>query len=87
MEQEKKEYDYINPSHYKENIYGKETIDIMIDVFGEEDVYKFCLINSFKYRMRMGTKPNEPAERDIKKSLWYENKAMELKQKICQKNT
>ena len=35
-------------------------------------------MNAFKYRMRMGLKPNEPVERDLKKALIYEKKAKEI---------
>lgn len=49
---------------------------MMISVYGVEKVIDFCRINSFKYRMRAGHK--DDIESDIKKALWYENKASEL---------
>ena len=67
--------DAINPSHYN----GTQTIDRMIAVFGVDAVINFCEINAFKYRMRAGKKENNPIEQDIKKALWYEGKAEELK--------
>jgi len=73
-------YDYINPSHYKR--YPKESIDMIEDIFGIEKTIDFCIINAFKYRMRMGTKPEEPIERDLEKEIWYLNKAKELKNKL-----
>lgn len=52
----------------------------MVRVFGKEKVADFCEINAFKYRMRMGTKPDNSIEQDLKKEEWYLNKAKELRQ-------
>lgn len=76
----KTEYDYINPNHYKTG--GKEVIDMMVDVWGKELVIAHCEMNAFKYRMRVGKKPNQPIEQDIKKAEWYENKAKELRNEL-----
>ena len=70
-------YDHINPEHYKQS--GKEVIDMMIDIWGKEAVATHCEITAFKYRMRLGLKPEQPIERDIEKAKWYEEKAKELK--------
>ena len=43
-----------HPEHY--NQYPVEAIEIMLKVFGMEAVYNFCLLNAFKYRMRLGIK-------------------------------
>ena len=67
-----------SPTHY--NTYSVETIDMMVRVFGKEKVADFCEINAFKYRMRMGTKPDNSIEQDLKKEQWYLNKAKELRQ-------
>jgi len=75
----KKEYDYVKPSHYQQN--SKEVWEMMIDIWGEDAFIKFCEINAFKYRMRLGLKPDQPIERDLAKAQWYENKARELKEK------
>jgi hypothetical protein len=32
-------------------------------------------MNAFKYRMRLGDKPEQPIERDLEKAKWYENMA------------
>ena len=72
-----KEYDYTNPSHYK--LGSKETFDMMIDIWGKDAFIKHCEMTSFKYRMRVGTKPNEPIERDLSKAMWYESKAKQLR--------
>lgn len=77
MEKEVKEYDYINPNHYKQG--DKEVIEMMVDIWGAEDVAKYCSMNAFKYRMRMGFKPNQPVEQELKKAKWYEDKAKELR--------
>lgn len=77
MEKEVKKYDYINPNHYKQG--GKEVIEMMVDIWGAEDVAKYCEMNAFKYRMRMGLKPNQPVEQELEKAKWYENKVKELR--------
>ena len=77
MTEKNKEYDYINPSHYRR--YSKESIEMMIDIYGKEATAIFCELSAFKYRMRMATKPNEPVERDLEKEKWYLNKAKELR--------
>ena len=70
------EINHITPKHY--NNYSKEVIDMMVDVYGKENTAIFCEMNAFKYRMRMGTKPDQPVERDLQKEEWYLNKAKEL---------
>lgn len=72
-----KEYDYINPSHYKNS--SKETWQQMVDIWGIDAYIKHCEMCAFKYRMRLGTKPDQPVERDLAKVKWYEDKAKELK--------
>ena len=52
----------------------------MIFVWGVEKYVAFCEMNAFKYRMRAGTKPGQPAERDLEKAKWYEDMAKKLKQ-------
>ena len=70
-------YDFINPEHYKKG--SKEVIDMMLDIWGVEKLIAHCEMCAFKYRMRIGNKPNQPIEQDLKKAIWYENKAKELK--------
>ena len=69
--------DNVNPKHYKQNFI--EVIDMMIKVWGPEKVANYCEINAFKYRMRMGHKPNQSAVTELKKAKWYEKKAQELR--------
>ena len=70
-------YDNVNPSHYKDG--DKEVWQMMIDVFGLEAYLNFCMVNAFKYRMRAGKKEGADYSDDIKKALWYEKQAKELK--------
>lgn len=71
------DYDNINPDHYKK--YSAECLDMMIAIYGKEKVATYCELAAFKYRMRMGTKPDNPIEQDLEKERWYLNKAKELK--------
>jgi hypothetical protein len=71
------EYDYLNPAHYLKN--GKEVWEMMLDIWGKEKFIAHCEMCAFKYRMRIGLKPDQPAERDLGKAIWYEEKAKELK--------
>ena len=72
---EKEETEMVNhPSHY--NQYPKETIDMMVDIFGKDAVRQWCVMTAFKYRMRMGLK--DGIEQDFNKEQWYLNKAKEL---------
>lgn len=73
----KKEYDYINPDHYKN--FSIEVIDMMVSIWGLEATAVHCEMCAFKYRMRMGTKPDQPVDRDLKKVEWYLEKAKELR--------
>lgn len=74
-------YEYVNhPKHY--NNYSKETIDMMVDIFGLENTIMWCEMTAFKYRMRMGTKPDTPTQQDIQKESWYLNKKQELQNKL-----
>lgn len=61
-----------NPSHY--NQYPIEVIDMMIAIWGKEKTKDFCIMNAFKYRMRMGHKDSPDAE----KEKWYLDKAKGL---------
>ena len=74
-------YEHVNhPSHY--NNYGVEVIDMMESIWGTQNLITFCEMNAFKYRLRMGTKPDNSIEQDIQKEQWYLNKAKELKDKL-----
>lgn len=63
-------YEYVDhPQHY--NNYDVEVIEMMRRIWGDKDVAIWAKLNAFKYRMRMGTKPNETIEKDIKKEKFY----------------
>ena len=73
-------YEMVNhPDHY--NNYEKEVIDMIEAIWGTEKTAIWCEITAFKYRMRMGTKPDNDITQDIKKEKWYLNKFKELKSK------
>lgn len=74
---EVKPYDYINPNHYKQG--SKEVIEMMQDIWGKEKLIAYCEMNSFKYRMRAGLKPEQSVQRDLEKAKWYEDKANRLR--------
>ena len=69
--------DNVNPEHYKK--LPKETIEIMVDIWGAEAVAIHCQISAFKYRMRLGHKEGQELSDEIGKIEWYENKARELR--------
>lgn len=69
-----------HPGHY--NNYNIEVIDMMEKIWGTKMVAVWCLLTSYKYRMRMGTKPDEPIQRDLEKEQWYLNKYQELIKKL-----
>lgn len=72
-------YEHVeHPAHY--NTYSTETIGMMVGIWGKEKVADWCEITAFKYRMRMGTKPDNSIEQDLKKEKWYLDKAKELRQ-------
>ena len=75
------EYEMVNhPSHY--NQYDIEVIDMIIRIWGPEAAALWCDITAFKYRMRMGTKPDNSIEQDIKKEQWYLNKSKEIRKNL-----
>ena len=66
-----------HPNHY--NTYSIEVITMMIGIWGNEKTADWCEMTAFKYRMRMGTKENNPIEQDQSKEKWYLSKAQELR--------
>ena len=70
-------YEHVNhPDHY--NDYDVEVIEMMRRIWGDNECAIFCKLSAFKYRMRMGHKPTEPIERDLKKEDLYLKKYKEL---------
>lgn len=70
-------YDHINPPHYKN--YSVEVIDMMVSIYGKLHTAAYCELTAFKYRMRMGTKPDNSIEQELKKEQWFLSKAKELR--------
>lgn len=72
------QYEYVNhPTHY--NNYSMEVIDMMVKLWGPENTATFCEMNAYKYRMRLGLKPENPIEQDLKKEKWYLDKAKSIR--------
>ena len=71
------EYDYVNPKHYQE--FSVEVIDMMAAILGKEATALHCEMCAFKYKLRAGSKPDQPIERDLEKAAWYLSKAKELR--------
>ena len=79
------EYEMVDhPTHY--NQYDIEVIDMIIKIWGPEAAALWCDITAFKYRMRMGTKPDNSIEQDIKKEQWYLKKSKEIRENLINKN-
>lgn len=67
--------DMVNhPSHYADSC-SMECFDVMKIAFGIDNVIAHCKITAFKYLWRHKHKGNEE---DVRKALWYINKANEL---------
>lgn len=72
------QYEYVNhPTHY--NNYSMEVIDMMVKLWGPENTATFCEMNAYKYRMRLGLKPENPIDQDLKKEKWYLDKAKSIR--------
>lgn len=65
-ETEKKNDPVNHPSHYADGKY--ECIDVMREVFGEEELKIYCKINAFKYLYRANRKNGDE---DVRKANWY----------------
>lgn len=73
-----KEYEMVNhPSHYNNS--SIETIEKMIRIWGKEQTAMWCEMTAFKYRERIGSKPDNSLEQEMGKIRWYELKARELR--------
>ena len=70
-------YDFVNPNHYKKG--SKEVWEMMVDIWGVDHFIAHCEMCAFKYRQRLGLKPDQPIETDLNKAKWYEAKADELR--------
>lgn len=70
-----------HPSHYTQG--SIECIDAMESAYGTEAVIMFCMCNAFKYQWRFNKKNGRE---DILKCQWYQNKMVELQNKLNNKN-
>lgn len=77
---QKENYDFVNPEHYKRG--SMEVIDMMKLLWGTEALIAHCEMTAFKYRMRAGTKPDQPIERELEKAKWYDEKAKKLRNEL-----
>lgn len=69
-----------HPSHYETGRF--ECIDVMLETQGTEAVKSFCICNALKYIYRHKRKNGFE---DIRKAIWYLNKAVELEEKDHEK--
>ena len=76
-EHPQEEYDFVNPAHYQQ--FSVEVIDMMAAIWGKEATATHCEMCAFKYKLRAGSKPDQPIERDLEKAAWYLSKAKELR--------
>ena len=80
-----KDYEMVNhPSHY--NKYDIEVIEMMRRIWGNAAVALWSEMTAFKYRMRVGEKPENPIEQDLNKETWYINKSKEYKEKVTEED-
>lgn len=79
MENKVEGYEHVNhPTHY--NSYSVECIEMMECIWGTESAALWCEMTAFKYRMRLGNKPDNPIDQDLAKEAWYLAKAKELRE-------
>lgn len=67
-----------NASHYSDNRIN--AIRMFESIWGTEATMKFCEMNAFKYRLRLGKKDDVNLE--MKKVRWYEAMALFLKERL-----
>jgi hypothetical protein len=65
-----------HPSHY--NKYDVECIEMMRRIWGNEAVAIWCKLTAFKYRMRLGEKPDNSIQQDLNKEKFLLDYAKEL---------
>lgn len=75
-DKEDNKYDSVNkPYHYTSGKF--ECLDVMRDVFGDEKVKIWCILNAFKYLYRCYKKNGDE---DIKKASFYLNYIKDFKE-------
>lgn len=84
LREENPVYEMVNhPSHY--NKYDIEVIDMMRRIWGDEEVMIWCKLTAFKYRMRLGEKPDNSIKQDLDKENFYLSYYKELNSAINSK--
>lgn len=58
-----------SPDYY--NRYSVEVVEMARRIWGDEAMKTAAEITAFIYRMRMGTKPDNPIEQDFDKETWW----------------
>ena len=73
-------YEMVNhPSHY--NRYSVEAVEMARRIWGDDALITASEITAFFYRMRMGLKPENSVEQELKKEEYWINYAKTLKEK------
>lgn len=72
------EYEMVNSPEYY-NRYSVEVVEMLRRIYGTEETALWCEMTAFVYRMRMGTKPDNPIKQELAKEAWNLNKAKELR--------
>lgn len=62
-----------HPTYYQGEY---ECIDLMREIYGDDAVRWFCILNAYKYRFRAGKKEGNEWADDQKKAAWYETYVM-----------
>lgn len=79
-DQVKQEYDFVNHTpHY--NNYDIEVIEMIERIWGPFIASKWCEITAFKYRQRLGLKPDNEIQQDLNKESVYLEWYKELRNK------
>lgn len=65
-------YDMINPSHYRGETGRFQVVDV-IEEFCPDDAH---LAHACTYMLRAGTKPGSSYVQDLKKSIWWHERAI-----------
>lgn len=66
-----------HPDYY--NRYSIEAVEMARRIWGDEAVKQAAEITAFFYRMRAGTKPENPIEQDLNKEQWWLDYAKSIK--------
>ena len=51
---------------------------MMLRIYGKVATAMWCEMTAFKYRMRLGNKPDNPIEQDLAKERWYLEMAKQI---------